>query len=389
MKAIGIVMTMLLISSIFAASALAFPWNSIKVFADSEESDASAEIAVDAGISDVDVADADSELEIEVERKFRGESVREVGFPVLFKGQGWVVAGDSRAAFANVVLLEKKVATSNGNVFSSAHGRLKFGEIKLKMESTESTDDRKVFALSGGNNVAGTLKLERSEKYDGLSIWKGEIVLEEAGDSDDRISGTIVLAMHESRVKPQIVTEVREKVGFSYQAKFNLDQLGFKAIAKEVSNEGRIDFYVYGQNNVEGKLRLNLVEKTDSTRKYSGELRLEEAGDSDDRIEGSVRVSLQKSEDNVWKGTIYLETGNGDVSDGEFYLYEERIVRKVSVESSSETKVEFGDDSSRRSGKSKSADFESSNSGSGSVNSGKNGDSGFWRKVIRFFSGSN
>ena len=118
-----------------------------------------------------------------------------------------------------------------------------------------------------------------------------------------------------------------------YQAKFNLDSLEFKATASDKPEEGRINFAVYGANNVEGRLRLGIVERTETTRAYSGELRLEEVGDSDDRLEGDVRVLLTKSDDNVWKGTIRLETENGDVSEGDFYLYEERVVKKVSVES--------------------------------------------------------
>jgi len=387
MKTLAVIMVALLIFSTiatFATFAFAKGLNSgdlrisgKTVFADSNV-ETSEDISITTDLDVGDIIESEAELEKEIQAEIESETRREVSFPALYYGQGWAAASDGRAALANILWIEKTFLGPDDSVTkTSFHGRLRIGEIKLKAEGTESSDSQKTFLISGPNNLQGTLKLMKEKQYDGVSIWKGPIVIEEIGDVDDTLRGEITLAIKEKRVKPQVIPEVKENTFYNWYGNMQLDQLYFKFQGKQKANQNKINFQIVGQNGEEGKMTISVVEKSEDRKvTYNGEIVIV-GDDGDDKIEGQVLITADLK---TGEGVIAIKTRNSGTIKGEIKLWKEGVYTEKHPKDapSVDYEKEFRDKAKYEVRTDKDAESESETEV-------KYKDKGFWIKVKSFF----
>ena len=153
----------------------------------------------------------------------------------------------------------------------------------------------------------------------------------------------------------------------------------YKFEGKSRHEDKKIQFDLAGQNDVFGKMTLEIVEKTDTSRLYRGEIKLEERGDSDDKLEGKVRIKVDNVKD-VWIGEIVVEY-DSERAVGEIKMTEEKVYSPSQLPSSA-TKADIrGYDKEDDSGKSLRGDAEiSGSSGKGSAE-----ERNFWHRIKAFF----
>ena len=138
------------------------------VFGEDESSDIS---EATASINSTEVAMSDDDL-----------SSEKVSFDkrTISSGNGWIIT-DGKGALIDVQFLS---GYSGHDIISK--GWIKAGNLKLKIESSDGSSDKKTFSVSGGNSVNGNLVLEKDQSYqDGFATWNGKLTLQTSNGSYD------------------------------------------------------------------------------------------------------------------------------------------------------------------------------------------------------------
>lgn len=337
----------MLVASVFAVS-------TDPVFSTSTDVSDISEITDDVSASDI----VESEDEIEADKvRYTKRTIS--------SGSGWVNT-DTRGALASIHL----VSGYSGSEVKS-FGWMKFGKLKLKLESIESTDTKKKFMVNYNNINVGTIVLNRGSTYqDGFAIWTGdlniEIVNTETGNTN--YDAKVNLAIEERDLGSDKIKDQRDRSQISVTGGLELDQLSFELKGKAESNLKKIELEVMGQNNVEGELVLEKISLTE----YVGKLKVEEIGDEDDKLSGRVKVSFS-TEGSTLYGPVTFVSEDGTESKGNIKLALSREVRDSSA--GDDDSVDSTDDNSEN----RKEDRSGSNSGSDSENRG------FWKRFIDFF----
>ncbi len=338
-------------------------------------------------IPSIDASDiVSAEKSVDDQLQQRAGDVLVSAYPIIEYSAGWFESNEGRADLINMIIVRKEGTVSDGDqIFVSAHGKVQIGGSPFKITTTERSDNRVVYVLQG-NQISGKLVLEKVKSYNGgISRWDGTLTLRESGESQDSLVASVKVMTREVRVDDNKITEYKENVKSSFSGWLRVDQFTFKFMSIGDSNAKEIKAQVYGQNNVQGKMELQLVSDGNGVRVYEGRLKAEEIGDSDDRISLKLRAEL-KNEGNQWIGSLKATLEDGSVVDGEMTLYEERIVRSTSV-ANVPADVRGREDKSKD--VKKSDDFfdgsakEESSDDLSSLSKDKN--KGFWKKVFSIF----
>jgi hypothetical protein len=387
--AIGAVFAIaVLLVSTFALgiSAPTITGNAIDIFG-KEESVSDADVAASSNIvDDIDVYDIVQEVEIETELinddpdVFRSRKMVQV--------QGFAYNDDEKlAALVNGIWLKSTVYTSDDSTIESlTKGRLKISGHNFKVERISGDDDEGVFSLSGDNSE-GTLRIELDKIYNEgrVKSWKGTL---DAVVDDIIYKGNVLLYTKEMILKPKPKPITPEPIigsGYEYSGYMQLDDVDFKMQSVGNPKPRNIDFQVWGQNNVEGKFALRLVEssKDDKLRTYNGKILIHEIGDEDDKIEGEVIVTVtREAKSQEWNGRITIDDKvYGEERSGEIQIIENKFQK--SYERIPEVDPEF-EDYERENKKGK-------DSSSGKANTldkedvAKVNEKGFWKRFREFF----
>ncbi|MEK6846856.1 MAG: hypothetical protein AABY16_01670, partial [Nanoarchaeota archaeon] len=280
-------------------------------------------------ISSSDIVDAEQSVDDQLKEQIGDVLVS--AYPIVEYSTGWYESSDGRADLINMIIVRKEGTSNDGDeVFVSAHGKLHIGGSPFKIATIERSDSRVVYDLQG-HQVSGKLVLEKVKSYNGgISRWDGALTLREEGDTTDSLTASVQLMTREKRIDDNKIKEYKEHIKSSYSGWLRVDQVTFKFQSIGNSNAKEIKAQVYGENNVQGKMELELVSDGNGVRVYEGRLKAEEIGDSDDRISLTLRAEV-KNEGNQWSGPLRATLEDGYVVDGEMTIYEERIVRTTPV----------------------------------------------------------
>jgi len=372
---------LLIVVSIFATAGIALATSpnknllgitgrAIQVFEDSD-TDSSVEVSqIIPDVTPADIAEVQKELQEETDVDERGFATANIVY-----GQGWFV-GNNKGALVNLISLEQTFLEKDGSTIKTAsHGRLKIGNLNLKIQKIESSPSTNVFSVSGPN-IQGTLTLNLQNKYGEISIWKGQLSVQEIAGADTSVAGEITLAMKESKVRPQKIEEYKEKSYYTWSGDMKLDQLSFKLQGQSNIGENEVKLKVYGENNVRGKMTLEVANKgADGIILWRGEIKIEEIGDDDDKIEGNVEAKIPlKGGD----GKITIFQKDGSKIEGTINLVKQGVstAESVKVKQSEESKFKTGYEDTEEKFK-----FEDESESELKDKSGKSSDAGFWKKV--------
>lgn len=332
------VFALMLIASVFAVSNDA-------VFSSSDDVSDISEITDNISASDI----VESEEEIEADRVTYTKRT-------ISSGSGWVTTGNN-GALASIHLV-------NGYIDSdiTSKGWMKFGKLKLKLESTDSTDSKKVFSVNAGDrSVSGTLTLNKGSSYqDGFAVWTGDLKIIVDGVSYD---AKVNLAIEERTLGDRKIKEQRDSSQVTATGGLELGSLYFELSGKSKMSFERIEFEVTGRDNAKGTLTLEKA----SGSNYVGKLKIvtyNAEGDADDKTSGSIRATLT-SEGSTLYGPIEYVSDDGNSDTGNIKIAFNRDVSSSSSDDSDDASEDKNED---RSG---------SNSGSESR--------GFWKRFIEFF----
>lgn len=392
----GINMKIVLLTSVFAIILLTFG-----VLAVSQSSNVvgdvfggtaggSSEIpSITQDITEGDLVQATEKVDAVVAREHPSQAAN--ARVVITRGQGWAISGSDKAAFVKFQTVTKQ-AVDGDQVLSKSQGKIIIGDIKADLESVEDSETRKVYSLkTGDGSVKGRLILQRQSdnvyNEGKFAVWDGELTMNALGTE---FEAKVTLALEVHKIGAQKVKEYKDKVTSTYTGWFNFGDYEFKFQGTPKSHEKRIEASVYGSTGLQG--RMVLEKESSGDYNYVGWLKVEEVGDSDDRLSANLKVRLE-SDGNYLKGPLRVEVadGSGTVIEGEMTVVEERRYSSSDVVVQPSTSVDGDvDERSVDSIEIESEDsfddsesVESSNSESGSSNSGKK--KGFWKKFFNFF----
>ncbi|MEK6809281.1 MAG: hypothetical protein AABY40_01275 [Nanoarchaeota archaeon] len=387
MKKTNIVLSLLIIGSLIAGSIAAVRGqeDSIAAVFDSETSGQATDVAaIIEGITASDVVEAEAEVEAELESENDISIVS--AHQTLTTGNGWIVTSNGKAALANILFVSKQAANTAGNELeANAHGWIKLGKLKIKLQSTQNTETLKSFTLNSDHDATGSLVLKRSdsETYsNGIGIWRGDLTLR-VGE-DESFKASVVLALQEKIVGAKKFEEYKEQVKSSYNGVMQLGDLKFKLQGTPDSKNERLAFQVYGSDDREGKV---ILEKVNGV--YTGKIDIR---DGDNRLSGKLKAELTRDGD-VLSGPITAELdkhysdGTGTYT-GTITIYEEKSYSSTSAVQSVKSRGDAAttikvrgdgsiDDSSDKdtSGKEDSQDKSTA----------RDKNEGFWKRILKIF----
>ncbi len=331
-------------------------------------------------ITEDDLVQATEKVDSIVTREHPSQAVN--ARAVITRGNGWAISGTDKAAFVKFQTVTKQ-AVDGDQVLSKSQGKIIIGDIKADLESVEDSETRKVYYLkTREGSVTGKLILERTSDgpYNNgkFGFWKGELTMNALGSE---FGASVLLGLEIHNIGAQKAKEYKEKVTSTYTGWFTFGEYEFKFQGTPNSHEKRIETTVYSSDNLKG--RMVLEKESSGDYNYVGWLKVEEVGDSDNKLSAELKVRLE-SDGTYLKGPlrVEIEDDSETVLEGEMTLVEERRYSTSTVvvepsrglEDDSQDSVEIESEDSFD---------DSSNKGSDSQNSGKK--KGFWKKFFNFF----
>ncbi len=365
MKTTNIVLTVFLIATLFGATFAA------AAVGDIFSADTAA-VSVASVASSISASDAmKTEIEIENEIEFETSTKNTVS-----KGQGWIVIGQ-KGALLEILFVSKAGTTSDGTVDSISKGWMKAGDLKLKIDSTSSTETSKKFAVTAEDGLAmGTLTLTRAaEVYQtGFSVWNGNLDLK-VGDSPFNAKVALALEEKQSSGKGTSGSSGSGSSGKITSITNGILEIGGNSytLVGESNKPQKLEFKVVGQqSDITGEL---MLESKDS-KNYVGKIRVEGNDQDMDSIKGKVTATLSR-EGNTLYGPIRIELDGSAATDLAFL--EGTIKIALTEKAAEDSKVENKDKSIVNDAELSKEDSVKSKSDSESSNKG------FWKKFKEFF----
>ena len=363
MKTTNIVLTVFLIATLFGATFAA------AAVGDIFSADTAA-VSVASVASSISASDAmKTEIEIENEIEFETSTKNTVS-----KGQGWIVTGQ-KGALLEILFVSKAGTTSDGTVDSISKGWMKAGDLKLKIDSTSSTETSKKFAVTAEDGLAmGTLTLTRAaEVYQtGFSVWNGNLDIK-VGDSP--FNAKVALALEEKQSSGKGTSGSSGRVASTSSGTLELGGNSYNLVG-ESNKPQKLEFKVVGQqSDITGEL---MLESKDS-KNYVGKIRVEGNDPDMESIKGEVTATLSR-EGNVLYGPIRVELDGSAATDLAFL--EGTIKIALTEKATEDSKVKNKDKSIASDAELSKEDSVKSKSDSESSNKG------FWKKFKELF-GSN
>ncbi|MDP4039449.1 MAG: hypothetical protein Q8P57_02615 [Candidatus Pacearchaeota archaeon] len=364
MKTIGIVLTVLLISSLFAGIAIAAKGEGkLGIFSSDDKKIAEVREYVEGdSLDSLDIYEVETEIEVEIEGISSGDVLSRSR--KLVQVWGFTYNDEDSAAMINGIFLKNTIYFSeDSNFLSVTKGKLNIGGKTFDLERVGvESEDKMVFNLRGPSNTDGVLEVSLESKYNKgkIKTWTGTL---EIGGEDASYKGNVIFYTEERILRPEpsistrsgvVSVKANSRESFSYEGTFSLIDLEFKFQDAGSDGPQKIKSYIQGADT-EGKMSLKLLEKNedDTIRTYEGNLFIQNV--NGEEIEGKVVVEIEResSSSNKWYGKIGVSDKqiiNGeetDVSLREYItMYEKTSVISTQEESPSEDHSE--DDISTR-----------------------------------------
>ena len=362
MKTTNIVLTVFLIATLFGATFAA------AAVGDIFSADTAA-VSVASVASSISASDAmKTEIEIENEIEFETSTKNTVS-----KGQGWIVTGQ-KGALLEILFVSKAGTTSDGTVDSISKGWMKAGDLKLKIDSTSSTETSKKFAVTAEDGLAmGTLTLTRAaEVYQtGFSVWNGNLDIK-VGDSP--FNAKVALALEEKQSSGKGTSGSSGRVASTSSGTLELGGNSYNLVG-ESNKPQKLEFKVVGQqSDITGEL---MLESKDS-KNYVGKIRVEGNDPDMESIKGKVTATLSR-EGNTLYGPIKIELDGSAATDLAFL--------EGTVKIALNEKSKISKDDSRNSDESDNFDDSKNSDDESKSEKLDSNDRGFWKKFKSFFGG--
>ncbi len=362
MKNTNIVLTVFLVATLFGATLAAAAVGDII----SSDADIANAASVAASITATDAIETEIEVENEIEFETSTKST-------VSKGQGWIVTG-GKGALLEILFVTKEGTTADGVEASVTAGWLRAGNLKLKLDSTSSTDASKTFTVTGGDgSVTGTLTLAKQEQVfqTGFGVWNGDLKLK-VGDKP--FDAKVTVAIEEKQSGKGASSGNNRGSGSSTSTSNTIGYLELGGLGYNLegsSNKAqKLEFKVIGADGDSvGELKL----ESRDLKTYTGKIEIKTDSD-ESQIKGEVSATLNR-EGNTLYGPIRVELDGSAATD----LASLEGVIKIALSENSAS-----DDSKDKDRKVDSKSDSSESKSSEDVQS----DRGFWKRFASFFGGN-